>query len=40
LISTYMNSEKMGHWETTVGIFDPDEWFGFIYRVTNVKTGK
>ncbi len=31
-------TDELGHWETKLD-FDPDEWFGFIYRVTNVKNG-
>lgn len=28
-----------GHWKTTkVGKFDPQDFFGFVYRITNTKT--
>lgn len=30
-----------GHWDTSlVGIFNPKDYYGFIYLVTNIKTGK
>ena len=31
-----MHIKELGHWETTLE-FDPDDWFGFIYRVTNLQ---
>lgn len=30
---------KIGHWECKFS-FDPSEWFGFIYRITELDTGK
>jgi len=29
-----------GHWTGIPDIFDESEWFGFIYEITNVDTGK
>lgn len=30
---------KYGHWETTLNL-DPENYFGFVYLITNLKTGK
>lgn len=34
------NIEKYGHWVIEdVGHFEPSDWFGFVYLVTNTATG-
>ena len=36
-----MARPKYGHWDTSqVGKFDPDAHLGFVYRITNLTTGK
>lgn len=32
-------TEDLGHWICYVD-FDPDQWFGFIYKITEKNTGK
>lgn len=31
-----MNTQDLGHWITSID-FCPDDWFGFVYRVTNLQ---
>lgn len=33
------NNNDIGHWECNFQ-FNPDEWFGFIYRIIEISTGR
>jgi len=36
-----MTTDKYGHWDITLfGEFDPDEFFGFIYEIEELATGR
>ena len=35
-----MEETKNGHWNNLPNDFDPDDWFGFVYQITNKETGR
>jgi hypothetical protein len=32
--------DKYGHWNNLPDDFNPDDWFGFVYRITREATGR
>ncbi len=39
-LNKYYMKETYGHWNSLPPDFNPDDWFGFVYRITRKDTGR